>query len=351
MLLGRCTGPDTYLLDDNRHKRHSDRDKATVHSELWRHTFQDNDVDDDNPTVINYMNENIHRTSPFHTADTDRLTGQTHLDCEISSVELTDVIRGSKMTCSGSSKINKNVLSHLPGYAWSRLRNVFNAALSAGYFPDRFKAAEMRMIVKPGKVPTLPDRYRPISLLEVPGKLLERVLERRFRVHLEKSDLYNEEQYGFRRGRGTTSAIAIPTETLALHEASGYKCNLVLRDVSKAFEKVWHLGLKYKLPHLGLPASMENLLCDFLEDTSARIKIASHLSPSFSVQTGVPQGSVLSPTLYSIFTHDCPGSLAGISLQYEDDITQVVFHPGRSGGMLTRRTEREITRVNAYEGE
>ena len=211
-----------------------------------------------------------------------------------------------------------------------RLLEIFNAALSAGYFPSPFNGAVMRMIPKAGKVPTRPENYRPISLLEVPGKTLERVVARQLRHHLEETNGLHPEQYGFRRGRGTAHAIAVATETLGLHLAFNDRCNLTLRDVSKAFDKVWHQGLQFKLLHLGLPGPVEHLLCNFLEGRSAKIQIRSQVSAPFPLATGVPQGSVLSPTLYAIYTKDCPDSMAGVNVIYADDISQVTFHPGRS---------------------
>ena len=212
-----------------------------------------------NDIVFEFLRANGHRISPHAGADPSQLSGISLLDSLISS-ELKYAIRSSKSTCPGGSKINKTVLPHLPDCALDQLQGIFNVALSAGYFPDRFKEAEMRIIVKSGKDPTQPDSYRPISLLEVPGKLFERVIARRLRGHLDGRNLYSPGQYGFRRGRGTTHAITIATETLVVHQASKYRCNVVLRDVSKAFDKVWHLGLKFKLLHLGLPDPAERLL-------------------------------------------------------------------------------------------
>ena len=314
--------------------------------------FQNNDEDfEDNDNVLNYLRQNGNRLTPHQAADPARLTGATAMDCLISSEELRAAVRGSKATAPGHSAINKTILSHLPDQAMGRLRDILNAALSAGYFPDGFKGAEMRMIVKSGSDPSRPDSYRPISLLETPGKMLERVVIRRLRDHLEGARAYSPGQYGFRSGVGTTHAIAVMTETLAVQEASGSRCNLVLRVVSKAFDKVWHLGLKYKILHLGLHGPMERLLCDFLDDRTARVKVGGCTGPSFPLRSGVPQGSVLSPTLYTIFTRDCPSSAAGLNVQYADDITQLIFHPGRSSRLLNARTGREIARVNAFEEE
>ena len=74
----------------------------------------------------------------------------------------------------------------------------------------------MRMIPKPGKVPTRPDSYRPVSLLEVPGKLLEKIVTKRLQDDLEGIKNLHPAQYGFRRGTGTAHAIAVVTETLPL---------------------------------------------------------------------------------------------------------------------------------------
>lgn len=352
-LSGRSTGPNsTFLTDSNGQRHYSAEEKVRLLTDRWEPVFQNDDEDyEDNDSVLDYLRQNIDRTTPHDRADPARLSGATALDCLISSEELRSAIKSSKATCPGRSSINKLILSHLPDPALGRLRDIFNAALSAGYFPDGFKGAEMRMIVKPGKDPSHPDSYRPISLLETPGKMLERVVTKRLRDHLEGAGVYSPGQYGFRRGVGTAHAIAVVTETLAIQKASGSRCNLVLRDVSKAFDKVWHLGLKFKILHLGLPGPIERLLCDFLEDRTARVKIGSCAGPPFPLSTGVPQGSVLSPTLYTIYTCDCPSSLAGINVQYADDVTQLVFHPGRSSRMLNSRTGREIARVNAFEEE
>ena len=135
---------------------------------------------------------------------------------------------------------------------------------------------------------------------------------------------------------------------MALHQANGFCCNLVLWDVRKTFDWVRHLNLKYKILHLGLPALLESLLCDFLDDRSAKVRVGGHLGPAFLIATGVQQGNVLVPTLYSIYTSDCPVSDAGINVLYANDVSQVVYHPGHSSSMMSARTGREIARINTF---
>lgn len=157
----------------------------------------------------------------------------------------------------------------------------------------------MKMIPKAGKSPTQLESYHPISLLEVLEKLVERVIIARLCTFLETGNHLHPAQYGFRSGRGTVHAIALATESIAVHQANRHHCNLVLRDVSKTLDRVWHFRLKYKILHLGLPAPVERLLCDFLVDRTTRVRVGDHLSSAFPLATGVSQGSVLSPTLYT----------------------------------------------------
>lgn len=234
-----------------------------------------------------------------------------------------------RKTCPGSSGFNKTILQQLPQRAIQNLTNIYNATISAGYFPDTWKKATLKLIPKPGKSPALPSNYRPISLLEVPGKILERVINFRLQTHLEDTTQYNPNQFGFRKEKGTTQAIALITEQIAQHKADGGQCHIILRDITKAFDKVWHLGLKYKILHLRLPTIIEQLLCDFLDDREASIKIKHYQGAHFLLGCGVPQGSVLSPALFITYTKDLPQPRQGLNISYADDITQVIGYPGK----------------------
>lgn len=105
----------------------------------------------------------------------------------------------------------------------------------------------MKLIPKPNIDHTKPINYRPISLLEVTGKKIEKIINKRLIEHLVTNNLLPKTQYGFRKGKSTDSAIALAHETIAHHIANKDQVCIVLRAVSKAFDKVWLKGLQYKI--------------------------------------------------------------------------------------------------------
>ncbi len=89
-----------------------------------------------------------------------------------------------------------------------------------------------------------------------------------------------------------------------------------MRDVAKAFDKMWHSGLKYKIIRLGLPEILEKILCNFLDSRTSKIKIGAKYSNSIRLESGVPRGSIISPSLYTLYTNDTPAARARMLRYY-----------------------------------
>ena len=199
------------------------------------------------------------------------------------------------------------------------LTNIFNAAIRLQHFPLSWKMATIIAIRKPGKNPALPASYRPISLLPTAGKVLERLLLTRLHDALEEREVIPPEQFGFRRGHSTVDQLLRVVERVA-HGFTRSRCTAALfLDVSQAFDRVWHGGLLHKMLQSGVPTWMCRMVASFLKDRTFRVKIDAAISGERSVEASVPQGSVLGPTLFNIYTADAPRSSHVMTATFADD--------------------------------
>ena len=304
-LMGSKTAQEPYLLDNRGRKIYDDIEKEEKFREIWSQTFtiteEENrmyDVTNDRQ-VTDFMNTNEFLTEPFNYADTDRLDPDNFLTKPTTRQEIKQILGEFKnYKAPGQSGINKLLMIKLPDVALDRYVDILNLLLSMGYFPVVFKNGIIILIPKPGKDPKIPSNYRPITLLEVPGKVLEKIINKRLQRYCEENDIFNKNQYGFRSGRGTDVALSKLYETIALNQLYKDHCNIICRDISKAFDKVWHQGLKYKIVRTELPSIIVKILSSYLKDRTAQIKYKEVLGPRFEIRSGVPQGGILSPTLF-----------------------------------------------------
>ena len=295
------------------------------------------------------MKDNVYRTIPYRLANLNRLNSENPLTKTLEYFQMIKIIQNFRNKAPGKTGINKMILTKLPRVALERLNDMINILLSMGYFIVVYKNGLMVLTPKEGKDNREAINFCPITLLEIPGKVLERTLNDRFYNQLEDNNLINPNQYGFRKRYGTELAITKVYEKISLNQMMRGQCNVVCRDVSKAVNKVWPPGLKFKTLQLQLPDIFEKILCNFLDNRTAQIKMDNLSSKKFSLKSGVPQGSILSPTLYIFYTSDMPGPRhGGTGVMFADDVTQLVEYHHRSKNMLARRTEREIDRINTF---
>ena len=162
------------------------------------------------------------------------------------------------------------------------------------------------MLIKPYKPPSQTTSYPPIRLLSAMMKRFERVIEKRLRKHLEDNGFFSKYQPGFRKSKLTNNHLFRLSQTIMESFNLGDHEIAAFLDVEKAFNNVWHNGLRYKIYQLDLPTKLRRWLSDFFVGRVIEVKIEGFLSPKVYPKAGVRQDSNLSPLLFLTYVNDMP---------------------------------------------
>ena len=224
--------------------------------------------------------------------------------------ELNSAIRSLKpKKAPGPDGVSNDMLKHLGPIARKMLLEIFNRSWNKGLVPEVWKTAHLVPVLKKGKDKTDPSSYRPISLLSCVGKLMERVITRRLTWFLETNNVFSPSQTGYRQHRNTEDQLALLTQDIENSFQEKRKLLAVFFDLSKAFDRVWKKGLQWRLLRAGVSGQMYKWISSFLYHRVARVKLDGSLSRKIRLCEGVPQGSVLSPTLFLLYVNDIVNTL------------------------------------------
>ena len=266
----------------------------------------------------------------------------------VSEREVREAIkRGKNMKAPGNDVIFNLILKKLSSKAYGFLAAIFTRCFQLFYFPSRWKTGKVIPILKPGKDPTLPTSYRPITLLSAVSKLFERLILQRLMEHIEEHEIIIPEQFGFRKGHSTVQQL-IRVENIILHNKSlSNNTAMALLDVEKAFDNVWHDGLIHKLVQTRFPLYLVKMVRSYLNDRHFRVHLSGVHSELHGIPAGVPQGSLLGPILYSVFTSDVPPLPCGCCLAlYADD--SAIMANGRTPKQYRARLQRGVEAYVSY---
>ena len=200
------------------------------------------------------------------------------------------------------------------------LKLIFEESLKFGVFPEIWKKAN----VVPGHKKddeTLVKNYRPISLLPIFGKIFERVIYNSIFNYFNGNKLFTPSQSGFLPGDSCIAqllSIIHEIQTASDENPAGDVRGIFL-DISKAFDKVWHEGLLYKLKTYGIDGQLLSLLENYLKNREQRVVLNGQTSEWRKIKSGVPQGSVLGPLLFLIYINDLPDGISSICKIFADD--------------------------------
>lgn len=219
---------------------------------------------------------------------------------------------------SGPDGINNKMLKPVAKEVAVPLSILFNRSFREGKFAESWKYSNVIPLPKKGNS-SEPSDFRPVSLLCGPGKLQERIVFKHIHNFLIENNLIYKYQSGFLPNHSTTfQLIDIYHNICQVIDNNQFAC-MVFCDVSKAFDRVWHKGLIFKLKQLGVDGDVLKWISNYLNKRQQRVVIKSSMSDFRYTNAGVPQGSVLGPLLFLIYVNDIAESLLSLTRLFADD--------------------------------
>jgi hypothetical protein len=226
------------------------------------------------------------------------------------------------------------------------LARIFNYSLSQAQFPDMWKLAHVVPLYKKGDANDVTN-YRPVSLLPCISKVLERIVYDRVYSCLQRHTLLSAKQSGFTPGDSTVNQLLHVCHNIYQAFDEGDEVRGVFLDFSKAFDKVWHKGLLYKLEKMGITGSLLSWIKHYLSGRKQQVLVNGCTSEIGSTNCGVPQGSVLGPLLFLIYINDITESLESDIYIFADD-TSIFTRINKNSVAAAAKLNRDLERIQAW---
>ena len=268
--------------------------------------------------------------------------------CGITSEQISNILLDLKVNkAHGPDDISIKMIKLCGNDLCIPLKLIFNNILETGIFPNQWKKANVTPVHKKDSKQLIKN-YRPISLLPIFAKVFEKIIFMHLYNHLIKNNLITKNQSGFRPGDSVTNQLIY-----LVHEISkSFNCDESLEvrsvylDMSKAFDKVWHKGLLFKLEQNGVTGKLLEFFKNYLNNREQRVALNGLFSDWGTIKSGVPQGSVLGPLLFLVYINDLEKGIKSSIKFFADDTS--LFSIVRDPNISAEELNHDLQLINQW---
>ena len=262
---------------------------------------------------------------------------------EISLVGILKLLAGlDPSKAAGPDAIKPVVLRSLKDQVAPILQAIFQHSLHTGQIPSDWKKAIVTPLFKKG-AKCDPGNCRPISLTCICSKVMEHIVASNLTKHLNRHNVLYDLQHGFRGKRSCeTQLIQLIDELARGLSIRGQQTGLILLDFSKAFDKVSHTKLLFKLHQHGITQNNLSWIKAFLLGRSQCVALEGEKSSEIPVTSGVPQGSVNGPILFLLYINDLPDKITSSVRLFADDTAVYLTVTSKAGPHKTRTLGKDL---------
>ena len=271
-----------------------------------------------------------------------RLTYLTDDRLDIVTADESDVLKylrkANPNKSSGPDVISNHILKFCADSLYKPLTKLFNYSLRKGVYPSCWKISNICPVYKNKGEKSEKSNYRTIALLSCMSKILEKIIYYSLYEYCVSNELLISENSWFKRNDSTVNQLIAITHNIYKSLDSGKDVCALFLDVSKAFDKVWHEGLIFKLRQFGITATLISLLENYLTDRSQRVVLNGKTSPSQYISA---QCSILGPLLFLIYVNDVKHNILSSIKLFADDTALIkeINNPVNDFGELNNNLE------------
>ena len=323
-----------------KHSKHNPRqfwnfvnDKLKVNSNISPLDKKDGSKATSDEDKANVLNEYF--ASVFTKENLNNIPDYTPHSVNICDIRVTPTAVQKKLSkldpskAQGPDKIPSRILKELSNELAQPISFLFNATLETGQLPEDWKKAEVIAIYKKKGKKSDPANYRPVSLTCILCKVLEDIIRDCIVDHMNNQNIYSPSQHGFRKQMSCMTQLLEVMNDFTKMIENGSDIDVIYLDFKKAFDSVPHVRLLNKLSAYGIQGEILNWIRSFLTNRQQKVRVGGAISTPEPVVSGIPQGSILGPILFTIFINDLPDNIESKCKIFADD-TKIYNDPGNA---------------------